>query len=322
MPPIPFPAMKVPLMIKTANVNLNSTFRIVVMSDSQGHNNGINEKTLKTLLNTIKHSDINPKYIVFTGDLVSGSKDPAILQSQFENFKRVFTEYYAIDKLLPIAGNHDLGRHSKDDSRELLFSEIFSEFKATGFATGYNRTVYYVDIGNIRLIMLNAFHNGENNEITGHQLGWFKKVVSEPYYHKIIFVHSPPFPTGAHVDKPLNKYTYEQYKFWDIVDKNDVSLVLSGHEHNYSRRIINDCFNCSCFNFSKSICQVITGGAGGKLKNAFYDTRNVIIPPTPANHFVLLDISTNFIHASATSAEGKLIDKFSIAKNALQLTKN
>lgn len=300
----------------------SNNLRIVVMSDSQGHDDGINETKLRALLEAIKNLDIQPKYIVLTGDFVVGSKIITTLQSQLENFKKVFSYYYPIEMLLPVAGNHDLGRHSEDDCREILFSKVFSEYAGTNFLNGYNRTVYYIDTGNSRLIVLNAFHYNESNEITGEQLDWFKKAAADTNLHKIVFVHSPPFPTGAHVNKPLNKYPYEQYKFWSIIDENDISLVICGHEHNYSRRLIDKRFDRGCFKFSRGIYQIVTGGAGGTLKESFRDTKNVIIPPKPVNHFVVLDISDALIAVTVFSINGEVMDRFELKKDSHKSNEN
>ncbi|MDP4088911.1 MAG: metallophosphoesterase [Bacillota bacterium] len=297
---------------------VDNSFRLVVMSDSQGYDNGINETALRKLLDTVKSLEPQPRYIVFTGDLVTGSKLNTTLQSQLENFKRVFSSYFPAERLLSAAGNHDLGRRAEDDCREIMFSKVFSEHAGDDFLNGYNRTVYYLDIGGTRLILLNSYHYDECNEISGEQLEWFEKVVSKPAHHKIVFVHSPPFPTGAHVNKPLNKYPYEQYNFWSIIDRNDVSLIICGHEHNYSRRLIDEKFNRGCFKFSRGIYQIITGGAGGKLSDSFRDSKNVIVPPKPVNHFVVLDISNIGITVTAISIDGAVIDSFELKKGLEQ----
>lgn len=144
-------------------------YRFIVMADSRGNDEGINEEIFRNILGEI--IDIYPQldYIIFPGDLVSGSRKPENLRAQLQKFKDVFSDYYPIEILLPTVGNHEVSSEPEDDTREKIFAEVFSEFKADEFLEGYNRTAFYVDIGNIRLIVLNSYHPGESNEITGQQ---------------------------------------------------------------------------------------------------------------------------------------------------------
>lgn len=287
-------------------------FRLVVLSDSQGTDSGINLSIFKNLLEQVRSLSIQPLKIILLGDLVTGSKASVPLDEQYAALKKTFSSYYPIDKLLPVPGNHDLGIHNYGEAKEIIYSKAFDNFQATGFLKAYNRTAYYVDIADVRLIMLNPYHFGESYEITNEQFKWLKTVVSEPMLHKIVFVHLPPFPTGSHVKRPLNLTPYKRNKLWSVLDKNGVSLVFCGHEHNYSRRLINSDFGEGQFNFKKDIYQIICGGAGGTLTASFKDTKGVVVPPTAVHHFVIVDIDMVNIIVQAISITGEVIDKFTI----------
>lgn len=290
-------------------------YRFIVMADSRGKDDGINEDVFRNILGELV--DIYPQmdYIIFPGDLVSGSRDLEKLRNQLEKFKNVFSDYYPIDILLPTVGNHEVSSNPEDDSREKVFAEVFSEFKADQFLDGYNRTAYYVDIGNVRLIVLNSYHPNENNQITGEQFEWFKKVSSEDKQHKLVFLHSPAYPTGHHIESALSAFPENRDRFWDIVDKNEVDVVFAGHEHNYSRRLIDESFSTEDYQFINEINQIVTGGAGAPLRENYEDDRGIIVPPTPVYHYVIVDVYGDELKIKAVTLDGDIIDEFVISKS-------
>jgi 3',5'-cyclic-AMP phosphodiesterase len=168
------------------------------------------------------------------------------------------------------------------------------------YVDGYSKTVFYVDYEDVRLIILNAFHFNEINKIEKRQLSWFKEVASVDIKNKIVFVHSPAFPTGAHYGHCLDLYPQNRDAFWRIVHDCNIDLVFSDHEHNYSRRKIE---------YGKGIYQVITGSSGEKLRDKFKDKKGIVIAP-----IAKVDVLTNGIEVSAISSKGKLLDKFKIDK--------
>lgn len=286
--------------------------RLIVMADARGEDEEKNEKFVRRIMEKVIKFHPQPNYIVFVGDLVLGSKKPHRVKERLEYFKQVIKEYYPIEFFLPAVGNHELNYDAQD--REITFSRVFSEFKATNFLEGYNRTVYYLDFHNTRLIVLNPYHSGENSQITKAQLEWFKYISAQPKMHKIVFIHTPPFPTGHHLDSSLDVYTEKRNLFWDVVDKNKIDMVFCGHEHNYSRREINKSFNHKNFNFISSVMQIVSGGAGGSLNNTYKDRRGVVTPPIPKHHYVIVDIYEKIINLTAITLDGKIIDKFLLKK--------
>lgn len=282
------------------------------MADSRSEDEGKNEKIIRQIMAQLVQIYPPPNYIVFQGDLIMGSKKPKRVKEQLEYFKEVIKEYFSIEIFLPTVGNHDVSSIAKDITKEKIFAEVFSEFKADDFLDEYNRTAYYVDISNTRLIVLNSYHPGESKQISGQQFEWFEKVSSEPRQHKIVFLHSPAYPTGHHIDSSLNIYPEKRDQFWNVIDKNNVNLVFTGHEHNYSRRLIDASFSTANYQFVRAVNQIVTGGAGGPLSNAYEDKQGVIVPPIPVFHYVLVDVYGEHLNVAAVSLEGNAIDNFTI----------
>lgn len=280
--------------------------RFIILSDSKGKENGVNKKILIKLLKITCKLAPKPDFIVLCGDNVAGSSEEEVLAGQLRGLRNLIEEYHYGKPLIPVIGNHEVNNEPKDDRFEKIFSKIYSDMLPDTNLEGYNGTVFYKDYENTRLIVLNAFHFQEKHRIGKKQLYWFEKAASENIKNKIVFVHSPAFPTGAHFGHCLDLYSVERDAFWKIVENCNIDIVFSGHEHNYSRRQIKN---------EKAVCQVITGGCGEKLKDKFKDKNGVIKPPVAEYHFVVADVDSNGIKVSAISSEGKILDKFKIDKS-------
>lgn len=279
--------------------------RFVILGDSKGKENGINKKILTKLLKETCKLTPTPQCIVLCGDNVAGSNLEEVLADQLQSLRNLIEKYHPSKPLIPVIGNHEVNNEPRDDRYERIFSRIYGDMLPSTCLDGYNKTVFYSDYENVRFIILNAFHFEETNRIVKKQLSWFKEVASANIKNKIVFVHSPAFPTGAHFGHCLDLYSEHRDAFWKIVQDCNIDIVFSGHEHNYSRRKIEN---------KKITYQVITGGSGEKLRDKFKDKEGVIIAPIAKYHFVIVDIVSNGIAVSAISSEGKLLDKFKIDK--------
>lgn len=288
--------------------------RFIVFSDSKGKENGINEKVLKVLMRETCRLKPEPEFIIMCGDTVAGSSKEEILTFQLTRLRKIIEKYHPNKPLFPVVGNHEVNIEPLDDRFEKVFSQVYDDLTPTEYLDSYNKTVYYIDFANMRFIILNAFHNGLTHRIGKDQLIWFEEKASEYKKNKFVFVHSPAFPTGAHLGHCLDLYPEYRDAFWKIVDKCGIDIVFSGHEHNYSRRIIDNSFNSENSFYERRINQVITGGGGEKLRDKYKSKKGIVIPPIAVYHFLVVDIETNFINVSAINSKGKKIDEFKIDK--------
>lgn len=277
--------------------------RFLIFSDSKGKENGINEKVLSKLLNESKKLNPEPNFILLGGDNVAGSSNKEIYIAQLQRLRALIDWYYPGIALLPVIGNHEVNNEPEDDSYEKIFESIYCDVLSHNCLEGYNKTVYYSDYGSTRVIVLNSFHCGELNKVAKRQLDWLQEIASKPMKNKIVIVHSPAFPTGAHMGHCLDLNQKDRDAFWNIVEKCNIDIVFSGHEHNYSRR------KCG------AVYQIITGGAGEKLKDKYKDKKGVIAAPKAKYHFVAVDVEDTGIKVSAIGLEGKILDEFKIDKH-------
>lgn len=288
--------------------------RFIIFGDSKGKEDGINKKVLKTIMDRSCKLSPSPQFIVMCGDTVAGSLEEEVLSNQLKNLRFLIQKYHPGKLLIPVVGNHEVSNYSTDDRFEKVLSRIYNDFTTIAPLEGYNNTVYYVDFEDTRLIVLNSFHYDSIHKIHKDQLNWFKEVASENKKNKLVFVHSPAFPTGAHLGHCLDLYPDCRDSFWSVVDECEVDIVFSGHEHNYSRRIIDSSFNTENSCYKKSIYQIIAGGGGEKLRNKYKSKKGVIVKPIDVYHFLVVDVEATYIKVSAISIKGKVLDEFVIDK--------
>lgn len=291
--------------------------RFIVFGDSKGKENGINEKILKELINETCKLTPAPQFIVMCGDTVAGNSKEEVLLSQLKIFKGIIEKYHPDKFLIPVVGNHEVNIEPIDDRYEKIISLAYNDLNPLNALQGHNNTVYCMDFEDTRLIILNAFHHGAIHKINKEQLNWFKEKASEPKKNKLVFIHSPAFPTGAHLGHCLDLYPECRDDFWRVVDECNIDIVFSGHEHNYSRRIIDGSFSNEIFHYKRSITQVISGGGGEKLRDKYKSKQGVVVAPIAIYHFLVVDIEQNSIIVSAISSKGKKLDEFKIDKSQI-----
>lgn len=290
--------------------SLDENFRFVVIADSRGSDHGVNTEIVRKVLSEIQKLSPQPEFAIMPGDLTEGSKQYKEVKKQLEYFKQVITEYYPISFYYPGIGNHEMKAGAKG---EKAYAEVFSEFSAN-FLKGYHKTSYYIDTDDSRIFMLNSDHPEEMHKITGSQLAWLKANVDPNKKHNIFLLHEPAYPTGAEAGYSLDKYPGSRDSFWKVVDSLDHSIVFCGHEHNYSRRVVDSSFNETAggkkYKFGRSIFQVISGGFGAPLYEKYTLNKNIIIPPQPQYHYTVVDIREDGLSVQAINLEGEILDSF------------
>ena len=171
-------------------------------------------------------------------------------------------------------------------------------------------TVYYLDYQGVRFISL------DSNIETGKQVAWLRKTLeNNPNRWTIMTFHHPMYSPASSRD---NKEMRQQWK--PLLDEFKVDLVLSGHDHTYSRTgLVN----------SQEIKNIPTGYQ--QAYDPEIGTVHVVSVSGPkmykitkgkyAKKFVqntqlyqIIDIKENDLRFRAYDATGKLYDEFLIQK--------
>ena len=281
--------------------------RFVIWGDSKGKDNGINKKVLNAIMSRISKLNPKPEFMVMLGDTVKGSLNKELLKKQLVDLNNIINRYTPGITLLPVIGNHEVNIMPKDDEFEKVVLNFYCNLNPLSSLKTYNNTVYCKDFNNIRIIVLNSHHPNEIHQICDSQLSWLEQITADCTKKKLLFIHSPLFPTGAHIDHCLDLYPEKRDALLETLKKAKIDIIFCGHEHNYSRRIIT-----SNYDTTDGIFQIITGGAGEKLRDKYKSKKNVLVPPIAKFHFLVCDYNENILKISAVSTKVKILDSFKI----------
>ncbi|MBC8081454.1 MAG: DNRLRE domain-containing protein [Gorillibacterium sp.] len=283
----------------------STSFRFVVMGDSRGASDGINESALRGLMSQVKGLSKQPAFLLFTGDQVMGGSD---VETELYEWKDIVDDYYPMNKIYPALGNHE---HD-----ETIFSNVFN-YLPNEQLKGYKRTAYYFDYGNARFITLNTERkNSDGRYVSPTQLEWLETILkTSGKTHHFVQFHYPAYPIGAHYGNSLDRSPESRDALWGILDKYKVTTVLVGHEHNYNRRTIDASFNGNGYQFNNSIDQVTLGGGGAPLTTLNKDPRNVVAGPVGKFHYLVVDVADNTASFKVYDSNNNPMDSFSVTQS-------
>lgn len=299
----------------------NSPFKFAVMGDSRASGaspcrdfrlNGVNTVTLKQLM--IKSFQLGAAFIVFTGDLISGgSDDTSDVLLQYDTWKTTVDPISAYIPIYVVFGNHEASTKTEFKSAEAIWAQVFTmpdngPDNPKGMPP-YKETVYSFDYGNSHFVILNCDYASVDGKVDEKQMSWLKKDLVKPKEYTFVFLHEPAYPTGGHVGSGLDRYPKDRDRFWKILDKNGVDMVFVGHEHNYSRTLIDKSVNP---NWQNAIWQIVSGGAGAPTY-----AQDMSVPYiqnvkafSREYSFVLVTVNGNKVKADVYNNIGEIIDSF------------
>ncbi len=227
-----------------------------------------------------------------------------------------------------------------DESGEVLFARQFVNPENGPAPAGpefppYSETVYSFDWGSAHFVMLNSnyFQKGSGEkaaelrgrlqgEMRVEQLDWLESDLEAARQRgqKLLFVfaHEPAFPNGGHVEDGMwwNGQKPEilaiRQRFWKILCAHQVTAAFFGHEHNYSRTLIDKEVHAE---FDFPVWQIVTGGGG-----APYYNRDESVPWAhavkafyPLSHICLLEVSGAEVWLTVLSEQGTTIERVNLS---------
>jgi len=239
-------------------------FRFVVMGDSRGNDDGINTEVLEQIMDRVVSE--GAEFIVFVGELITGSKSGHIHRERLLKWKTLI-DGYNIPVYIAI-GNHEIvGERSED-----IFRSIFKMPENSPF--GLKELVYSFDHKNAHFVILDTNIYKKFHRLGKTQLDWLKKDLASNKKELVFaFGHEPAYPVGSHKGSSLDAFSAERDEAWSVFQENKVDMYFCGHEHLYNRSI------------NQGILQVITGGAGARP--------NVSSKDGGFYHFVIVDVKDN-----------------------------
>ncbi len=177
-------------------------------------------------------------------------------------------------------GNHEYGGYW--DIREVPPFDLRVEHPTT--TTGSTKYWFSFDYGNAHFVFIDPNKTegplGDRIPPGSQQFQWFKndlEKAKDKYEWIFVFFHHPPYSevwSGGYYDgeEHLRK------EIVPIIEANNVSIVFSGHTHDYERGLPHPPYNPAT-GLGNNAAYIITGGGGSSLDNhKYYEWPQIDLP--------------------------------------------
>jgi len=240
------------------------------------------DKVAEQILNEINNDPASQTFIVNSGDLVEDGDDEDDWSYQFFN-----VDYTNINKMLSklpyisAVGNHE--------ASGALFSKYFPY---PMYEDPYN-AYFSFDYANVHFIVIDQYTDYSSGST---QYDWIVEDLEntgKPWIFALF--HEPGWSAGGHSNE-----TAVQDILQPLFEQYGVSVVLNGHNHYYSRAVVNN------------VQHITTGGGGAPLYEADDDYPN-IVKTDESYHFLKIDIiDDNSLTIHAIRQDGSLIESVNV----------
>jgi 3',5'-cyclic AMP phosphodiesterase CpdA len=253
------------------------------------------------------------RFIIHAGDLINNAHN----ESQWHEWFMAGGWLHGMLPSVPTPGNHEYrGYNADDDSKKVSHISVQWPYQFTLPQNGpeqLKETVYFFDYQDARIISLNS------NRLRKEQVPWLDSVLlNNPNKWTIITFHHPIF-SGAN-DRD-NKELRDLWK--PLFDKYKVDLVLTGHDHTYTRgqspKTKNSLTGVNTRNGATVYVVSVSGGKMYNLSeglwNGYADAQLDRIAEN-TQLFQVINIDGSKLKYEAYTATGQLYDAFDLVKKA------
>ena len=198
------------------------------------------------------------------------------------------------------------GNHEYETNAAAPYLAVHAMPSCAGIPAQSTGRYYSFDWGDAHFVSVDS--NLLNTSLAPGMLAWLDAdLAASQKYWKIVFLHHPPYPTGTHLDDPLCALVQQNVN--PIVEKHNVPLVLSGHEHGYERSfplVSGQPVNSS----QPSTTYVISGGGGASMETVGTLPQTAL--SIQAFNYLRVDVTATALTVSAMGLQGNVIDRFTI----------
>jgi predicted phosphodiesterase len=263
--------------------------RFGVLGDS-----GFGDDRTRELIELMNTYDLD--FVLHTGDLVYKAYEESGPAEAFaEKYFKMFAPLLHEVPIFPVLGNHDYDRAARFDDRP-YFVRAFPALSDPSVPESALGTWYAFARSGIQFIMLDsqAFQGSGGR---AEQTAWLEERLADPgFVFSIPVFHTPPYTSGLH----QNDGRALRADWSPLFEAAGIPLVLSGHDHNYERIVLND------------VTYVVTGGGSpvlyresGRVEGSQAFHRKM--------HFVLVEIVQDRLTLTAIDIDGTVLDRTTIA---------
>jgi predicted phosphodiesterase len=222
--------------------------------------------------------DVPYELIVHTGDLAYESGSLAQLESTVFD---VYEDLFRHIPFFPASGNHD---YKTSDAAPFRSVFMLPE-------NGDDEKWYSYDWGRIHFVALDTESDYET------QAAWLDAdLASTSLPWKIVYFHRPMYSSGNH-----GSDTTLRSMLAPVLERHDVQLVLTGHDHHYER-----------VNPQNGVAYVVTGG-GGRGTYAVGSSGFTAFAESVI-HYAYLEVGVDELVLHAIDAEGTEFDSLVVSR--------
>jgi len=234
-------------------------------------------------------------FVLHTGDAVyKASEQSGPAEAYSAKYFKMFAPLMREAPMFPVLGNHDFDRPVQSEGRP-FFLRAFPALTDPSVPDNALGSWYSFERSGIQFIMLdsNAFHGGGGR---AEQTAWLEERLADPNYRLSIPVfHTPPYTSGLHT----NDGKALRLDWTPLFEAARAPLVLSGHDHNYERIILD------------GVTYLVSGGGSPVL---YRESERVEGSQTfhRKMHFVLVQVFQDRIAITAIDIDGNVLDQTTI----------
>jgi len=256
----------------------SASFQFVVFGDTRTRHD-LHRKVVDAIVKT------DPDFVLHTGDLVTDGYDTA----QWPVFFDIEREMLRKTVFVPVLGNHE-----RNNARFHEFFDVNSPYYSFNWGSAHF-AILDSDLINY------SVSTAERERFWDEQTRWLDEDLraSQKADFRFVVMHHPPFTVNqanaGHVSK-------EALALVPLLEKQKVTAVLAGHDHNYQRHVKN------------GVQYIITGGGGAPLAPAD--------PPLPGGitkkvvsveHYVTIKVEGNRARMEVIALDGSVIETVELA---------
>jgi len=286
----------------------------------------------RLIMSTVFQTAPAPSAFFHCGDMVNNGSDAR----DWQYFGSIAGPLISQGIFYPAIGNHEIGRdYGAGISR--YYIPIF--WNLPNAPNNNFKRWYCVDIEGIRFIVLdtNLFEGLNPDQIRQTpQYQWLERNLRETRYdidngrtnvRFIVMVHHHPlFTSGGHAKDPLTVYLRSTLA--PLYGSYGVSIVFSGHDHQYERSVYKYKSYSTSNNLSKpltrstAVTYIVTGGGGAAFQDISFPEVNAYysLVRSVCNHFCRIRVVPGAIPKlqvqaiePVTASFSRVIDEFTVA---------
>ncbi len=264
-------------------------FRVAVVGDS-----GFGQEATFRLLEQMATFDLD--FVLHTGDVVYNIYDDPDAPTSFAwKYYSTFAPILHRMPVFPVIGNHDVERATLWDGISFYFYAFPRIVDPLVSGSSERREWYSFSVGSYQFIMLNSQAFYGSGRLTAQTEWLAERLRDDRFSASIPVFHIAPYTSGMHTNDGVPMRS----KWGSYFEQAQVPLVLSGHDHNYERLIVND------------VTYVVSGGGSSTL----YSLRE-LLPNSKTfarrTHFVLLELYSDHIELTSVALDGEILDRATI----------